>query len=111
MLFFSYTNHGYRKYSLLRPTSPFKCSHALLLHSPLFFCTLHFAINFAPICNGCPSVITVALIKLPQFLTAFALISNNTKLSQFVTKTLAPICNTCIFLILSSIPHTITFVI
>ena len=61
-------------------------SHALLLHPPLFFCTLHFVINFAPICNGCPFVITVALIKLPQFVTAFALISNNTKLSQFVTK-------------------------
>ena len=55
-------------------------------HPPLFFCTLHFVINFAPICNGCPFVITVALIKLPQFVTAFALISNNTKLSQFVTK-------------------------
>ena len=55
-------------------------------HPPLFFCTLHFVINFAPICNGCPFVITVALIKLPQFVTAFALISNNAKLSQFVTK-------------------------
>ena len=52
------------------------------------------------------------IMKFPKFVRTFALICNKTKLPQSVTQACHKhICNTYIFLLLSFVAFTITFVI